>query len=88
MSTDVSQGSLSTTPPADCTDTVLVPEGFDDLGHEGKLKALLENRAGTIRTEIDKLLGLGRTEYTGSQAHQFNKEELGLVLLALGGPER
>ncbi len=84
-----SAGSPPPTPPAGRTDAeVMFPAGFDDLDHEGKLKVLTRNPAADIRTEIDRVLGIPRQEYSGSQPFQFNKEQLALILVALGGPQR
>jgi len=66
----------------------MLPAGFDDLDHEGKLEVLTRNGAADIRTEIDRMLGIPKQEYSGSQPFQFNKEELALILVALGGPLR
>jgi len=82
-------GSPPPTPPAGRVDSeVMLPSGFDDLDHEGKLAALTRNPAADIRTEIDRVLGIPRQEYSGSQPFQFNKEQLALILVALGGPQR
>jgi hypothetical protein len=64
-----------------------LPPEFESLGHEEKLRALTRKSGATIRTEIDRLLGIPNTEYSGSQPYQFSKEELATVLLGLGGPE-
>lgn len=88
MSSD-SAGSSPPTPPAGRTDSeVTLPAGFDDLDHERKLEALTRNGAAKIRTEIDRVLGIPRQEYHGSQPFQFNKGQLALILVALGGPQR
>jgi hypothetical protein len=66
----------------------MLPAGFDDLNHEGKPEVLTRNPDADIRTEIDRVLGIPREEYSGSQPFQFNKEQLALILVALGGPQR
>jgi hypothetical protein len=77
------------TPPAGRVDAeVMLPAGFDDLDHERKLAALTRNAVADIRTEIDRVLGIPRQEFSGSQPFQFNKEQLALILVALGGPQR
>jgi hypothetical protein len=54
----------------------MLPAGFDNLEHEGKLGALTRNPAADIRTEIDRMPGIPREEYSGSQPFQFNREQL------------
>jgi hypothetical protein len=65
-----------------------LPEDFDDLDHDEKLRVIENHTATEIRTEIDCILGIERAEYSGAQAHQFGKHELGLILRGLGGPQR
>ena len=87
MSTD-SDTPAPTDRPDSQVSAVMLPAGFDDLDHERKLDALTRNPAADIRTEIDRVLGIPRQEYSGSQPFQFNKEQLALILVALGGPQR
>lgn len=82
-------GSPPLTPPAGRTDSeVMLPAGFDDLGHEGKLVVLTRNPTADIHTEIDRVLGILRQECSSSQPLRFSKEELALVLVAVEGPQR
>ena len=67
---------------------VALPSDYERRDHDDKLRVLLRNGAADIRAEIDKRLGVERTDYSGAQAHQFSKDDLALVLLALGGPQR
>lgn len=61
---------------------------FADRDHDAKRAALERSSTTAIRTEIDRMLGRERAEYSGASAHQFSKGELSLILLALGEPLR
>jgi len=69
--------------------SVYLPPEADEWDFEARRFVLSEaNRAGDIREEIDAIIGAEDPNWTttDSSAGTFTKDELALVLLALGGP--
>jgi len=69
--------------------SVYLPPKADEWEFEAKRYALSEaNRAVDLREEIDAIIGNDDPTWTttGREPASFSKDELALVLLALGGP--
>jgi len=69
--------------------SVYLPPEADEWDFEARRYALSEaNRAVDLRKEIDAIIGDEDPTWTttGREAGSFSKDELALVLLALGGP--
>ena len=67
--------------------SVDVPPEADEWEFEARRFAISEsNTAAEIREEIDDIVGLGGG-WKSNNAGAFRKDELALVLLALGGPQ-
>lgn len=69
--------------------SVYLPPEADEWEFEAKRFALAEaNRTADLREEIDAIIGAGDPNWTTTDntAGFFSKDELALVLLALGGP--
>ena len=67
--------------------SVDVPPEADEWEFEAKRFAISEaNTAVEIREEIDGIVGLGG-HWDRDQAATFTKDELAMLLLALGGPQ-
>jgi len=67
-----------------------MPENAADWPFEARVTALAQhNTSVDIRKEIDNIIGLSnpRWDASNSDSGHFNKEELSLLLLALGGPQ-
>ena len=70
--------------------SVELPPAADDWEFSAKHYAISEaNTAEDIRREIDAIVGIENPNWTmtGRTAGSFAKQELALVLLALGGPQ-
>jgi hypothetical protein len=69
--------------------SVELPAAADEWEFEARVYALIEaNRAVDLREEIDAIAGIEDANWTttGREPASFSKNELALVLLALGGP--
>ena len=67
--------------------SVTIPPKADDWPFEAKRFAIAEaNTVVEIREEIDGIVGLGG-HWKHDQAATFTKDELAMLLLALGGPQ-
>ena len=67
--------------------SVDVPPKADEWEFEARRFAISEsNTAAEIREEIDGIVGLGG-HWDRDQASTFTKDELAMLLLALGGPQ-
>ena len=70
--------------------SVTIPPKADDWQFEAKRFAVSEaNTAAEIREEIDDILGDSDPRWVeiGGAPGAFTKEELAMLLLALGGPQ-
>jgi len=70
--------------------SVELPPAADDWEFEARRFAVSEaNTAEDIRREIDAIVGVEEANWTttGRKPVSFSKDELALVLLALGGPQ-
>lgn len=70
--------------------SVSLPPEADEWQFEAKRYAVSEaNTAAEIRAEIDGILGDGEPRWgeTGVDPGHFTKDELAMLLLALGGPQ-
>lgn len=70
--------------------SVTLPAEADDWQFEAKRFAVSEaNTAAEIRKEIDDILGDSDPRWfeMGGDPGRFTKEELAMLLLALGGPQ-
>lgn len=65
-----------------------IPDEYDDWPHDARRFVLAEaNSAVALREEINSLAGLSSDEYKSDNAGAFTKDQLAMLVIALGGPQ-
>jgi hypothetical protein len=70
------------------TDVYVPPRDDTEFENQVDITTAANTRT-ELREEIDAIIGLGSPSWkeTSAQSSHFNKEEMALLLLALGGPQ-